>query len=72
MFWNQIYLKRKRSGVDFVVSVQRSRENRMIHVIFGIGTSNQICGSKKLFLDFDEPITKNVTFKVSITQMKFL
>ena len=40
----------------------------MIHVIFGIGTSNQICGSKMLFLDFDEPITENVTFKVSITQ----
>ena len=24
-----------------------------------------------LFLDFDEPITENVTFKVSITQMSF-
>ena len=44
----------------------------MIHAIFGIGTTNQICGSKMLFLDFDEPITENVTFKVSITQVKFL
>ena len=35
----------------------------MVHVIFGIGTSNQICGSKMLFLDFDEPITENVNFQ---------